>query len=277
MEHLRDVEVALFGEEPAIVVELIHLQHPAPAQPAAQLVSELSLPADLEAVAPGIVGAVVGEGARVGGHRREVAQPLGGEALIGDHRRDADGLLLGKAPGPGGSDEALLQVHAGLARTEGATVAAVVLGVHAAIGEHREAQRLGLGDLAVVAEMGDQEGLVLALPSAGHQVEGLRTLGAATLDAALPVRREELGADIRAVTDEGHARRVSGRGDAVLGQGGAGAGHALVNSAVAMGEVTVGCQCLGRGEGRQHQQGVLESHRAACGSGEGCFALPSTA
>ena len=267
LEHLRDVEIALLGEEPAVVVELLHLQHLAPAQATAQLIGELALPAELEAVAPGVVGAVVGESARVGGKAGEASEPLGREALVGDHRRDAEGVVLVELPRPGGRDEQLLQVHPGLAGAEGAHVAAAVLGVHAAVGEDRDAQGLALGELAVVTGAGDHEGLVLALAAAGHQVEGAWLWGTATLDRVLPAGREELGADIGAVANEGHAGRIGGRGEAVLGKRGAGTGHALVDGAVAVGEVAVGGQRLGGCQRRQQQEGVLPVHGVPVGGG----------
>ena len=65
VEHLGNVEVALFRKKAAVFVEFVHLQNVAPAQAAAEGVGDFTLPADLVTVAPGIVGAVVGKRARV--------------------------------------------------------------------------------------------------------------------------------------------------------------------------------------------------------------------
>ena len=65
VEHLGNVEAALLGKQAFVFVELFHFQDGAEVQPSTQGVSEFALPADLQAVAPGFVGAVVGQGIRV--------------------------------------------------------------------------------------------------------------------------------------------------------------------------------------------------------------------
>ena len=65
VEHLWNVEVALLGEQAAVFVELVHLQNVAPAYAAAEGVGDFALPADLVAVTPGVISAIVGKGTGV--------------------------------------------------------------------------------------------------------------------------------------------------------------------------------------------------------------------
>ena len=146
-------------------------------------------------------------------------------------------------------DEQLRQIHPDVAAAHRAPYGAVrgvkaddrgrvqlaVIGRHAPIAIHGNTDRHVATDHPVVAELGDQ---VVFLVVA---VEGPQAA-----DARLPLRPEVVDPDVPAAADQHHVGRVGCGGQGVLAVGDAHARHALGLDAVAVREVSVGCECGGR-------------------------------
>lgn len=205
---LRDVEAAVVGEQALVALELAGLDLRRPGHAEGQAVGEPASPAQAQTPAVGVVVAVVADLGRRLGHGGEAADATRLEALPGIVEADAEAVALTETPGQRRGDEHLAQVDAGLAlhASECSKRIAAVVGVHAAVAVHRQAECQALAELAGVAEFGDQEGLgVVAVVVA----VGARHGRAADVHAALGL--EPGDAQIEAVADQRGAGRI-GRG-----------------------------------------------------------------
>ncbi|MNM92242.1 hypothetical protein D3C81_1045670 [compost metagenome] len=155
-------------------------------------------------------------------------------------------MALVEAPGQRRSDEDLGQVDASITGAAvGGERIALVVGVHAAIAVHRQAEGEALVELTGIAELGDQEGVgIVAVVLA----VGARSAGAMDLHAAVGL---EVGhAQIQAVAHQRRTGRIGRSGQGILRQGIADTGHAEGLDAVTVGEITVG------GEGQRTNGGT---------------------
>ncbi|MNN61061.1 hypothetical protein D3C81_1762770 [compost metagenome] len=158
-------------------------------------------------------------------------------------------MALVEAPGQRRGDEHLAQIDASVALAAvGAERIAPVVGVHAAVAVHRQAEGETLVELAGVAELGDQEGVaVVAVVLAVGRAGGTEVV-AVDLHAAVGL---EVGhAEIQTVAHQRGAGRVGRCRQGILRQGVADSGHAERLDAVAVGEIAVG------GEGQRTDGGA---------------------
>ena len=191
---------------------------------------------------------------QVGGISAESGKPLQAsefKALICQVDRNPDGLCWGELERQCWGNKKLCQIHAGMASTAKQGDAVLVVGVHPAVAVDADAERDVRIDLAVVTEFGNEE--VLAVIRAVGGIDAGNGC-AVTNNFRFANRPEPRHAEVHAIADQTHARRVGRRCQRVLRQRDTHTAHALGFDAVAVRKVAVCRQCVD-GEGCGDQAG----------------------
>ena len=118
LQARRNVEVALLGEQAAVVLELVHVDTRVAGDAEPQARSNRPFDARAHAAAPRDVGAGVAEVRGSDENPLNAVQAFDLDLLAGEDRRNADREARSQRLGEGDREKRLLQVDAGLAKAE---------------------------------------------------------------------------------------------------------------------------------------------------------------